>query len=44
LSGLFAITGGLDAVVNQVGNVVYEQIEMEQESKYTYSTFFSLID
>lgn len=32
LSGLFQVTGGLDMVVNQVGNVVYEEIEQEQES------------
>jgi hypothetical protein len=29
------VTGGLDVVVNQVGNIVYEEIEKEQESKYT---------
>ena len=33
LGGLFRVSGGLDLVVNQVGNVVYEEIEKEQESK-----------
>jgi hypothetical protein len=33
IGGLFQVTGGLDLVVNQVGNIVYEEIEKEQESK-----------
>ena len=33
LGSLFQVSGGLDLVVNQVGNVVYEEIEKEQESK-----------
>ena len=33
LESLFQVSGGLDLVVNQVGNVVYEEIEKEQESK-----------
>jgi hypothetical protein len=33
LNGLFSVSGGLNDVINDVGNIVYEMIEKEQESK-----------